>query len=93
MSGRQSRVSHNPHGMKPVNLGDIWEDLSSGIHHIYSRQSMPKKRYMGLYTYPFVRHPPMCVCFFLFFFKGNCIPSRNIIRTSLLGTGHVHHLN
>ena len=51
LSSRQ-RVSHTPHGMKPVNLGDIWEDLSTGIHHIFSRQSMLKKRYMGLYTYP-----------------------------------------
>lgn len=52
MSNRQNRVFHTSHGMKPVNLTDIWEDLSTGIHHIYSRQSMPKKRYMGLYTYP-----------------------------------------
>ena len=47
-----SRSPHNPHGIKPVNLADIWEDLSQGIHHIYGRQSMPKKRYMELYTYP-----------------------------------------
>ena len=52
---RMSRVPHNPHGMKPVNLLDIWEDLSRGIRHIYSRESMPKKRYMELYTYP-----PLC---------------------------------
>ncbi len=52
MNSRPNKISHNPHGMKPVNLRDIWEDLSDGIHHIYSRQNMPKKRYMGLYTYP-----------------------------------------
>lgn len=52
MNSRQNRVSHAPHGMKPVNLVDIWEDLSAGIQHIYSRQNMLKKRYMGLYTYP-----------------------------------------
>ncbi len=52
-SNRHTKIPHNPHGMKTVNLTDIWDDLSTGIHHIYSRQSMPKKRYMGLYTYPF----------------------------------------
>jgi len=51
-SNRHNKMPHNPHGMKTVNLTDIWEDLSNGIHHIYSRQNMPKKRYMGLYTYP-----------------------------------------
>ena len=47
-----SRSPHNPHGIKPVDLEDIWGDLSKGIRRIYSRQSMPKKRYMELYTYP-----------------------------------------
>jgi len=51
-----SRVPHNPHGMKPVNLADIWEDLFRGIKHIYSRENMLKKRYMELYTYPSASH-------------------------------------
>ena len=52
-SEMSSRGGQNPYpGMKPVNLLDIWEDLLSGIRHVYARQSMSKKRYMGLYTYP-----------------------------------------
>jgi cullin 1 len=46
-----SRAAHNPHGIKPVDLEDIWGDLSNGIRRIYSQQSMPKKRYMELYTH------------------------------------------
>ncbi len=53
MSAGRSRSHPNPHGMKPVNLADIWDDLSDGITSIYGRQSMPKKRYMELYTYLF----------------------------------------
>ena len=50
------RASHNPMS-KPVNLTDIWEDLAGGIRLVYDQQSIPKKRFMELYTYPRV-----CVC-------------------------------
>ena len=53
-----SRGGHNPHAVKPVDLEDIWGDLSEGIRHIYNQQSMSKKRYMELYTYP-------CVCVYV----------------------------
>ena len=60
-----SRGSHNPHGIKPVDLEDIWGDLSKGIRRIYSQQSMPKKRYMELYTYPPATTIVACyMCFF-----------------------------
>ena len=53
MSSRASGGAQNPYpSMKPVNLVDIWEDLLTGIKHVYARQSMSKKRYMELYTYP-----------------------------------------
>jgi len=47
-----SRGFQNPHGMKQTSLSDIWEDLHSGIRHAFSRQNMPKARYMELHTYP-----------------------------------------
>lgn len=50
MSGTRGQAPHS--GMKPVNLVDIWDDLKEGITHVYSWQSMQKKRYMELYTYP-----------------------------------------
>ena len=57
-----SRAAHNPHGIKPVDLEDIWGDLSNGIRRIYSQQSMPKKRYMELYTYPIPQYGVCIYC-------------------------------
>ncbi len=37
--------------MKSSTLNEIWEDLRTGIESVYQQQTMPKTRYMMLYTY------------------------------------------
>ncbi|VVC28736.1 Cullin, N-terminal,Cullin, conserved site,Cullin repeat-like-containing domain,Cullin homology,Cullin [Cinara cedri] len=47
MSNRRDGMSSK----QIYDLDTIWGDLKNGIEHVYNRQSMPKPRYMELYTH------------------------------------------